>query len=161
MAGNYQMPLGAIGLGVHGLGGETTSGRVNYAGRQTGSSPSVAGGTFNKIQLSAKEDEKLRKAAADFEAVFLKQLMGAMRKTVPDWGEGGLLKKGQGEKIFRDMLDQEYATIGSQTQGGLGLKEAIYEQLLRRPGRPAGANQSIQDIMAKQAALNGATRRGE
>ena len=71
------------------------------------------------------KDEKLRKATQDFEAFFIGAMFKSMRKTVPD---GGLVKKGQGEEIYRDMLDGEVSTELSRGEG-LGLAELMYRQL--------------------------------
>lgn len=71
------------------------------------------------------KDEKLKKAAQDFEAFFIGAMFKSMRQTVPD---SGLVKKGQGEEIYREMLDAEVATQLSRGKG-LGLAELMYSQL--------------------------------
>ena len=45
--------------------------------------------------------QALRNASEEFEAVFMNQLVSAMRKTV---GDGGLIQKSQGEKMFEGVL---------------------------------------------------------
>ena len=71
------------------------------------------------------EDDKLRKACSDFQAIFIKQMLDTMRKTVQ---KGGLLEGGQAEEIFEDMLYDEYAQKMSET-ANLGLDDMIYIQL--------------------------------
>jgi flagellar protein FlgJ len=76
---------------------------------------------INKIQSnsptptvkSAKSDElppeqakKLKQAAEEFEAIFVNLMLKSMRDSVQ---KSGLLDGGNGEDIFRGMLDQEYA----------------------------------------------------
>jgi Rod binding domain-containing protein len=96
--------------------------------------PSIpTGWTIPDHVLPQKEQDRLKEAAAGFESLFVKQMMAEMRKTVPD---SGLIKQGQGEKIFRDMLDQEYATEMSRRPEGYGLKESLYEQMTRDLYRP-------------------------
>ncbi|OSM02397.1 putative chemotactic signal-response protein [Magnetofaba australis IT-1] len=114
----------------------------NVAGQFRGSSTRHAAGNVRRLKLAPAQDKKLRESAANFEAMFIKQMLGAMRKTVtPIQGDDPLIKKGQGEKMFEGMLDDEYAKMASQRQtGGMGLKEAIYDQLTRAPGvRPGGS----------------------
>jgi flagellar protein FlgJ len=77
--------------------------------------------------IPKEEDEKLKDVARQFEAVFLNQLIGAMRETVP---HDGFLPPSHAEKIYQGMLDSEYATQIAETET-IGLSRVIYEQLLR------------------------------
>lgn len=70
-------------------------------------------------------DSKLLSACQDFEAVFIKQMLDAMRKTVP---EKGMLDGGTGQSIFKDMLYQQYADKMAKT-ANLGLSRLLYNQL--------------------------------
>lgn len=76
--------------------------------------------------FSEKEKQRLKEAAGDFESLFVQQLMRTMRKSVP---ENGLFGTSNGEKIFREMLDDEYAKLASKAPEGLGLKGSLYRQL--------------------------------
>ncbi len=71
-------------------------------------------------------DAPTMKVAKQFEAVFINQLIGAMRNTVV---KGGFVKESQGEKIYQSLLDFEYADQMSES-GQLGLSNLIYQQLL-------------------------------
>lgn len=73
-----------------------------------------------------KKQQQLMQAARDFEAIFVSQVLSAMRKTVPE-GEG-LFRPSMGERIFRDMLDSELSGSVAQA-GGFGLASILYEQL--------------------------------
>lgn len=84
--------------------------------------------------LSELDRKRLQQAAGDFEAMFLRQMFAAMRKTAP---QGGFLPTSQGEEVFRDMLDGEYAKLGSQGGGGLGLKDVLLRQLVGQAAPPA------------------------
>ena len=68
---------------------------------------------------------KLRETASEFEAIFIQQMLKTMRKTSL---ESGFIKKSEGEKIFRSMLDEQYAILSAKS-GRLGLGEMIYQQL--------------------------------
>ena len=71
------------------------------------------------------DDARLREASNEFEAIFIQQLLKTMRKTSL---ESDFIKKSEGEKIFRSMLDEQYAILSAKS-GRLGLGEMIYQQL--------------------------------
>ncbi|BBC72165.1 flagellar biosynthesis protein FlgJ [Altererythrobacter sp. B11] len=73
------------------------------------------------------DHEKLAQVAKQFEAIFLRQMLAAARKT--DFGGDGLFG-GQGEETFRDMQDSQFADIASKT-GSIGLAQSIEAQLSR------------------------------
>ena len=71
------------------------------------------------------DDAKLRDASNEFEAIFIQQMLKTMRKTSL---ESDFINKSEGEKIFRSMLDEQYAILSAKS-GRLGLGEMIYQQL--------------------------------
>lgn len=75
---------------------------------------------------------RLKKACADFEAVFVYQLLDSMRKTVP---EGGLFsgKGGLGNSTYQMLFDQKLAEALTSQGKGLGIQSTLYEQL-KKPG---------------------------
>lgn len=79
----------------------------------------------NLSSVNDNRKEKLRKACQDLEALFMEQLMKAMRKTVP---ESGLLGKGFAHETYREMLDKELVKRMSQNSG-IGLAKVLYRQL--------------------------------
>ncbi|MBF0400645.1 MAG: rod-binding protein [Magnetococcales bacterium] len=89
------------------------------------------------VSLSTADQKRLQGAATEFEAMFIKQMLTAMRKTIPKAlpGEVPLIKESEGEKIFRDLLDGEYAKVMSQRKNGLGLKEALLKYLANQTGQ--------------------------
>ena len=75
--------------------------------------------------LKAKDDDaRLRKASNEFEAIFIQQMLKTMRKSSL---ESDFVKKSEGEKIFRSMLDEQYAILSAKS-GRLGLGEMIFQQ---------------------------------
>jgi flagellar protein FlgJ len=77
------------------------------------------------VKTAVSDDERLKSVCQDFEALFIEQIMKAMRASEID---SGLIKKSRGEKIFREMLDSEYSvSISRSTSGGLG--DMLYKQL--------------------------------
>ena len=91
-----------------------------------------------------QREKQLREAAKMYENHFLGEMMKAMRSTVHH--EDGFIKKGYGEKIFAEQLDQKYVD-GWAEKGGVGLADLIYSQIKERYlgtakkdfGHPTGA----------------------
>jgi len=80
-------------------------------------------------------DPRAVKAAKDFEAVLLNQLMEAMQSTIP---ESGLFEDGtskQVQSIFWSFLSQDAAD-----KGGMGLWKDLYRQLSPHDRLPALAD---------------------
>ena len=71
------------------------------------------------------DDIRLREASNEFEAIFIQQMLKTMRQTSL---ESDFVKKSEGEKIFRSMLDEQYAILSAKSRR-LGLGEMIYQQL--------------------------------
>ena len=95
--------------------------RVYSAGQQ------VAGGKGTVQERRAA----LRMASKEFEAIFIQQMISAMRKTVSD---GGLIKENIGEKIFEGMLDEEWSKKLASRGGQTSLGELLYRQMSRHTG---------------------------
>lgn len=98
-------------------------------------------GVGSKTKAEA-EAQGIRKAAQDFEAVFLGILMKSMRDSVQ---KSELMGDGHAEEMYQSMLDTEY-TKQMASENFTGLSKAIEEQLLR--SRLSGEGS------AKQAAIH-------
>jgi flagellar protein FlgJ len=85
----------------------------------------VLGSVRPKRQVIDKNSE-LYKACGDFEAIFIRQMLDVMRKTVHR--ENDLLGGGLSQDVFEGMLYDEYAKKIAQT-AGFGLAETIYRQV--------------------------------
>lgn len=68
-----------------------------------------------------------RKAAEEFEAVFVSQMINAMFSGIKTDGPFG---GGHGEKMFRSLINQEYAKSIVQ-QGGLGIADNVMREIQR------------------------------
>ena len=68
---------------------------------------------------------RLYEVCLEFEAIFIKQMLNSMRKTVE---KTGLLDGGLAEDFFEDMLYDEYAKKMAAT-ANFGLAAMIYGQL--------------------------------
>lgn len=69
--------------------------------------------------------KKLKKAAQQFEAVFLSQVLKSMRQTVP---EGGLLQRGLANEIYESMFDEEISMKMAEGQTR-SFADMIFRQL--------------------------------
>lgn len=78
----------------------------------------------NSIKRS-EDDKKLKESCQEFEAIFIKQMLNSMKKSV---NKSGLIKESMGEKIFDDMLYDEYAQNMSKSSS-FGIAEMMYKQL--------------------------------
>ena len=65
-------------------------------------------------------------AVEQFQGILLGEMMKAMRATVP---ESGLLEGGSAKETFQSLLDQEYVQAITRQMGGLGLGDALKQQL--------------------------------
>lgn len=83
----------------------------------TSATPAPAARSEQRAQLSA--------AAKQFEAIFVRQMLAAARKT--DFG-GSDLFGGQGMDTFRQMQDERFADIASE-RGAFGLAKVIEARL--------------------------------
>ena len=71
------------------------------------------------------QEQKLQRTARELEAVLIAQLLGTMRKTVP---EGALFGQTASSKLFRALLDTELARDIAD-KSPFGLAEAVTESL--------------------------------
>src|SRR5690606_16715918 len=70
-----------------------------------------------------KKEGDLKRVAQEFESLLIHQMLKNMRATVPESP-----MTSHGERIFRDMLDLEYARQMALA-GGIGLADIIIESL--------------------------------
>lgn len=77
--------------------------------------------------LPPEQKAAMMKVARQFESILVNQMVGAMRKTVTP---NGFIPQSHAEKVYQSMLDNEHATILSDTDQ-IGLSKLVYEQLLR------------------------------
>lgn len=70
---------------------------------------------------------KARHVATEFEAVFLSQMFDAMYAGI---GTDGPFNGGAAERIYRSMLNQEYAAVMARN-GGVGIADAVYAEILK------------------------------
>lgn len=72
------------------------------------------------------DPEKLKASAQDFESFFLTSMMEQMFSGIETDGPFG---GGEGERVFRSMLNQEYGKAIASS-GGVGIADMVYRQML-------------------------------
>lgn len=77
------------------------------------------------------EQERLRKAAQQFEATFLQKLLQPLAEQQVD--DEPLLGGSSAERNFRSLYHQG---LSEQSAGGLGLAEVVFKELSVRSGLP-------------------------
>lgn len=70
--------------------------------------------------------ERTREAAEEFEAFFLSQFLNSMTSGLQT---DGMFGGGESEKVFRSMLNEEYAKTISR-QNGIGVADAVFREML-------------------------------
>ena len=78
------------------------------------------------VAANASPDEQ-RAAAVDFEQFFIAQMLDHMFSGIATDGPFG---GGNGERIFRSLLNTEYAKIIGRA-GGVGIADAVHKEILR------------------------------
>ena len=79
--------------------------------------------------MSSGESGRMKEAARAFEAHFINMMFRQMRATI-NHAEGGLFERSSTEKLFQEMLDEQFSEIAAQADS-FGLARQIYEQLRR------------------------------
>jgi flagellar protein FlgJ len=82
-------------------------------------------GKTTQSDNNADESAKLKGVAKDFESIFVGIMLKSMRDSVQ---KSGLLDGGNGEDIFRELLDQEYSKSIS-AQGDSSIATAIEREM--------------------------------
>lgn len=88
------------------------------------STDSLSGARELKAAAAGNRAE-LKKAVAEFEAMFIQQMLKSMRDTVQ---KGDLFHGGSGEEIYTSLLDEELSKNMARA-GGIGLSEMLLKEL--------------------------------
>ena len=76
-------------------------------------------------KTAADKEAKLQKACKDFEAIFIKQMLTTMRKSVP---KSGLFNDGFAKDMYQSMADDQLAKEMAHSKG-MGISDVFYKQL--------------------------------
>lgn len=86
-------------------------------------------GDFQKLLKEVEQnqdEEKLKEACQDMEAMFIHEMLKVMRASIP---QGGLFPESMADKIYRDMLDEEYSKMMAKSPNSLGIGQILFDQL--------------------------------
>ena len=88
------------------------------------------------------DEERLKKACVDFEAIFIQQILKSMRQTVL---RSDLFGKGTERDILESLLDQEWSK--GLARRGMGLGKVLYQQLERqgKVNRPDRRDRGVEE----------------
>lgn len=106
----------------------TDQNKNSSADKVTGS-----GTDFDSVlkKVSETGDEgKLREVCDQFESIFINMMFKNLRETQ---SEDTLIPKGQGQKIFEGMMDEELSNEMAKS-GGFGISDVMYQQLSKQYG---------------------------
>ncbi len=105
--------------------------------------------------LSPKKDspEQIKKLAQEFESVFYEIVLRSMRQTV---AKSGFIDGGNGEDIYRSMMDSEYAKEMSKQEMSQ-LAQALEKELLKNHGLDKQAKNAAQKIYQQSQKLESQT----
>jgi flagellar protein FlgJ len=78
-------------------------------------------------QPPASDAQSVRKAAENFETFFLSQTFESM---FSDVGTDSMFGGGNGEKIYRSLLLQQYSEL-TVKRGGVGIADAVQREMLQ------------------------------
>jgi len=82
-----------------------------------------------QIESDGSDEKQLMDACKTFEGYFLQMMYKSMRNTIDT--SGSVIPQSNAEKIFQDMLDEEYSKKAAGGGNGIGLAQMLYKQLSR------------------------------
>lgn len=115
--------------GIIGLPVSPYADGLNRAGEQLRSRISAAQSTTGQAR-----DVELKKAASEFEALFVSYLLKVMRETIE---ESGLTDGGFGKTVYTELFDEEMSRTVAR-QGPLGLSNLVLRGIAREGAETPG-----------------------
>lgn len=88
---------------------------------------------LNDLKYSKDEDAALRQVSAQFEAVFVQQMLKGMRSATQAMADEDNPMSQSKDNMFQDMLDNQLAT-SITGKSGFGLADSLYAQLSKVRG---------------------------
>lgn len=110
---------------------------LNFITAQTKNTLAAAGGQ-NLAQRVKIADAKMERAAKDFEAVFLSEMMKPMFDGLKS---DGMFGGGHAEEIFRSVMIQEYGKMVADT-GRVGIADHVRDAMIKLQEQQTKASSS-------------------
>lgn len=104
--------------------------KIKQEAESLGGTAKSANAPGAKGAASFRNDQQLREVSVEFESLFVKQMLDAMRQTVDT--KNDILQGGLGENIFQDMLYTEYSRLMAKS-GDFGIADMLYRQFTQSP----------------------------
>ena len=89
----------------------------------------TSGSPLREDRTKEEEVRRLKKACAEFEAIFLYTMLKTMRTTIP---QGGIIGTFAGKDTYNMLMDQKVAEELSRKGDGLGLQTLLMRDLSRK-----------------------------
>ncbi|MCK9273912.1 MAG: rod-binding protein [Syntrophales bacterium] len=80
-----------------------------------------------EFRTAGAKDARIKKICADFEAIFIYQLLETMRSTIPQSTQAN--QQGQWKETCKVLFDQKVAEAMAGGGSGIGLQQIIYNQI--------------------------------
>jgi Rod binding domain-containing protein len=107
---------------------------------------SIATGSPAQNTAQTLHDAQAKKAAQEFESIFTTMMLKSMRgATASQEDDNQFLPTSLGEKIYTEMLDEEYGKIASKT-GTIGLANLILKQIQKDGGASMPSLQMLKGL---------------
>jgi Rod binding domain-containing protein len=87
----------------------------------------IGGLTSSRGGVATVTPEGAKRVAQEFEAMFISEMLAPVFESLDT---GGLFGGGQGEKIYRSMMVEEYGKAIAQA-GGIGVADTVRSEILR------------------------------
>ncbi|HFE65147.1 MAG TPA: hypothetical protein ENK14_12155 [Caldithrix sp.] len=104
---------------------------------------------LEQLKQKSKNPSDLKKAANDFEAIFVNYMLQNMRKTVM---KSGLLDSGLGGEIMLSLFDEKLSENIAQNSN-LGIAELLMQQLSEQNGAEASPALSLRGLPLRRESL--------
>ena len=90
--------------------------------------PSIPLSTGKGSEVKKIDEGKLKKACADFESIFISQMLKVMRQTIP---KSGFLDGGSQQNTYLSLFDEELSKSFAK-KGGIGLGKMLYQNIMNQ-----------------------------
>ena len=79
----------------------------------------------NSMEEKMEREKKLKKVCADFESIFIYNMLRKMRTTIP---KSGLMNEMKGKDTYETIMDQKVSE-DLANKGGIGIQKMLFNQI--------------------------------